>query len=192
MWKIINSPIVIAFILITAFFSYNQLRRYTAADEIRSVYDELISITEGAKNDIEKKKLVEEFVKEVGHQIKEGFGSFDSGEDKEKKARENKHYFEVRKLVKISEPVIAENKHFSQKSVLYKVTNGSQEYLDKVAHTIELHRGKELIEVREDWGNIKLAPGESKPYSYNIQNSESVIDLVVITVNEISIMQVAE
>ena len=83
--------------MITAFFSYNQLRRYTAADEIRSVYDELISITEGAKNDIEKKKLVEEFVKEVGQQIKEGFGSFDSGEDKKKKARENKHYFEVRK-----------------------------------------------------------------------------------------------
>lgn len=194
MWKIINSPIIIMTLVLVSLFSYDQLRENTASSEIRAVYEELISISEDAKDDLERKKLIEGFVKEAGKQIKEGFGSFDNEEDKKKKAEENKHFFETKKLVLTSLPKIVENTQHSniQKTVIYQVKNDSQEYLNKVAHTIELYNQNELVDVKDEWGNIKLAPGESKSYSYNVYNRELAFDSVKITVNDISIMEVAK
>jgi len=194
MWKIINSPIIIMTLVLVSLFSYDQLRENTASSEIRAVYEELISISEDAKDDLERKKLIEGFVKEAGKQIKEGFGSFNNEEDKKKKAEENKHFFETKRLVLTSPPKIVENTQHSniQKTVIYQVKNDSQEYLDKVAHTIELYNQNELVDVKDEWGNIKLAPGESKSYSYNVYNRELAFDSVKITVNDISIMEVAK
>ncbi len=194
MWKIINSPIIIMTLVLVSLFSYDQLRENTASSEIRAVYEELISISEDAKDDLERKKLIEGFVKEAGKQIKEGFGSFNNEEDKKKKAEENKHFFETKKLVLTSLPKIVENTQHSniQKTVIYQVKNDSQEYLNKVAHTIELYNQNELVDVKDEWGNIKLAPGESKSYSYNVYNRELAFDSVKITVNDISIMEVAK
>ena len=194
MWKIINSPIIIMTLVLVSLFSYDQLRENTASSEIRAVYEELISISEDAKDDLERKKLIEGFVKEAGKQIKEGFGSFNNEEDKKKKAEENKHFFETKKLVLTSPPKIVENTQHSniQKTVIYQVKNDSQEYLNKVAHTIELYNQNELVDVKDEWGNIKLAPGESKSYSYNVYNRELAFDSVKITVNDISIMEVAK
>jgi len=194
MWKIINSPIIITTLVLVSLFSYDQLRENTVSSEIRAVYEELISISEDAKDDLERKKLIEGFVKEAGKQIKEGFGSFNNEEDKKKKAEENKHFFETKKLVLTSLPKIVENTQHSniQKTVIYQVKNDSQEYLNKVAHTIELYNQNELVDVKDEWGNIKLAPGESKSYSYNVYNRELAFDSVKITVNDISIMEVAK
>jgi len=194
MWKIINSPIIITTLVLVSLFSYDQLRENTASSEIRAVYEELISISEDAKDDLERKKLIEGFVKEAGKQIKEGFGSFNNEEDQKKKAEENKHFFETKKLVLTSLPKIVENTQHSniQKTVIYQVKNDSQEYLNKVAHTIELYNQNELVDVKDEWGNIKLAPGESKSYSYNVYNRELAFDSVKITVNDISIMEVAK
>jgi len=143
MWRILNSPIVIAILIVIALFSYDQLKKNKAANEIRAVYEELISISEDAKDDLERKKLVE-----------------------------------------ISSPNIIENKQFSknQKLVIYQVKNDSQEYLGKIAHTIELYNKNELVDVKDEWGQVKLAPGESMSYSFKASNNELVYDNVKITV----------
>ena len=97
MWRILNSPIVITILIVIALFSYDQLKKNKAASEIRAVYEELISISEDAKDDLERKKLIEGFVKEAGKQIRDGFGFFDNEEDKRIQAEENKLFFETKK-----------------------------------------------------------------------------------------------
>ncbi len=194
MWRILNSPIVIVILIVIALFSYDQLKKNKAASEIRAVYEELISISEDAKDDLERKKLIEGFVKEAGEQIRDGFGFFDNEEDKRIQAEENKLFFETKKIVEISSPKIIENKQFSkiQKLVIYQVKNASQEYLGKIAHTIELYNKNELVDVKDKWGQVKLAPGESMSYSFNASNNEIVFDNVKITVYDISIMDLAK
>ena len=189
MWKIVNSPIVIAVFVLIALFSYGQLKKNKVASEIRAVYKELISITEDAKDDLERKKL-----KEAVKQIRDGFGFFNTEEDKKKQAEENKLFFETKKMVEISTPRIIENKQFSkvQKLIIYQVINDSEEYLGKIAHTIELYNKNELVDVKDEWGSVKLAPGESMSYSFNASNNEIVFDNVKITIYDISIMDVAK
>ena len=194
MWKIVNSPIVIAVFVLIALFSYGQLKKNKVASEIRAVYKELISITEDAKDDLERKKLIEGLVKEAGKQIRDGFGFFNTEEDKKKQAEENKLFFETKKMVEISTPRIIENKQFSkvQKLIIYQVINDSEEYLGKIAHTIELYNKNELVDVKDEWGSVKIAPGESMSYSFNASNNEIVFDNVKITIYDISIMDVAK
>ena len=86
MWKLINSPIIIAVLIIISIISYDRYRKSSGASEIRGVYNEIISISEDATGDLEKKKLITSFVKEAGKQIREGFGSFNGGEQKNKQA----------------------------------------------------------------------------------------------------------
>ena len=193
MWKTLNSPIIITALVLAAIFTYDQLRGNSASSEIREVYEELVSISEDAKDDLERKKIIEGFVKEAGKQLSEGLGSFNSEAKKKEKAEENKHFFEVKSLVEISSPKIIENKEYSniKKSVIYHVKNGSKEYLSKAAHTIALYNKEDLVMVKDEWGQIKLAPGETKPFSHNI-NNDLVFDTVKITVNDISIMDVAK
>ena len=193
MWKTLNSPIIIAALVLVAIFTYDQLREDSASSEIREIYEELVSIGEDAKDDLERKKIIQGFVKEAGKQLSEGLGSLNSEAKKKEKAEENKHFFEVRSLVEISTPKIIENTEYSniKKSVIYHVKNGSKEYLSKVAHTIALYNQEGLVLVKDEWGQIKLAPGETKPFSHNI-NNELVFDTVKITVNDISIMKVAK
>ena len=92
MWKTINSPIVITVFVIVAIISYDQLRRDVVSSEIRGVYNELISIGEDAKNDLERKKLIESFVAEAAKQVSDGFGSFSLGneDDALKRVEKNK------------------------------------------------------------------------------------------------------
>ena len=163
MWKIVNSPIVIAAILILAFFSYTHFSKGTRASEIRSAYEELLAITEDAKHDLEKKELIKGFVVEAGDQIKEAFSLFNNDEDRQKEAEENKIYFETKKLVEVTPPKIVEKKRFSEteRYIIYKVANLSNKHLNKIAHTVEFYQGEELVYVRDEWGNVKLAPGES-------------------------------
>jgi hypothetical protein len=196
MWKIINSPIVITVIAIVAIFSYGQFRKNIVSSEIRGVYEELVSIGEDAKDDLERKKLIESFVAEAAKQVSDGFGSFSLGNEDEakKRAEKNKHYFQVKKQIKVSEPRVVENKQYSnvQKTVLYKITNGSGEHLEKIAHTIELYNDNQLVLLKEEWGQTKLAPGESRAFSYSVQDKDLVFDTVVISMSDISIMDVAK
>ncbi len=194
MWKIVNSPIIIVVLVLIALFSYGQLKKNKVASEIRAVYKELISITEDAKDDLERKKLIEGLVKEASKQIRDGFGFFNTEEDKKKQAEENKLFFETKKMVEISTPRIIENKQFSkvQKLIIYQVINNSEKYLGKIAHTIELYNKNELVDVKDQWGSVKLAPGESMSYSYNGSNNEIDFDNVKITIYDISIMDVAK
>jgi hypothetical protein len=193
MWKTLNSPIVIMAILLLAFFSYTHMRKDTTAGEIRSAYNELLAISEDAKNDLEKKELIKNFVVEAGEQIKDAFSVFNNEEDRQKEAEENRVYFETKKLVEVTPPKIIEKKRFSdiEKFIIYTVSNGSDEYLEKIAHTIEFYKDGELVFVKDEWGNVKLAPGETMSYSFNVDKEELPFDTVKVTVYEISIMNVS-
>ena len=109
----------------------NHFKKDKVASEIRAVYNELLSITEDAKNDLERKRLIEGFVKEAGKQVRDAFGSFSNEDDKKKQAEENKIYFETKKMVEVVPPKIIENKQFSQvqKLIIYKIKNGSSKHL---------------------------------------------------------------
>lgn len=194
MWKIVNSPIVIAAILILAFFSYTHFSKDTTASEIRTAYEELLAITEDAKNDLEKKELIKGLVVEAGEQIKEAFSLFNNEEDRQKEAEENRVYFATKNLVEVMQPKIVEKKRFSdiEKFVVYMVANQSDKHLSKIAHTIEFYQGEELVYVRDEWGNVKLAPGESMSYSFNVDKEELPFDKVHVTVYEIAIMDVSK
>lgn len=194
MWKVINSPIIITIVALLLLVSYDQYRKGPAANEIRGIYDELLSISEDATSDLEKKKIITSFVKEAGKQIREGFNSFNNEEQRKKKAEENKHYFDIRKKVHITKPKVVETKRYSktQKSVIYQVKNNSPEYLSKVGHTIEFYYQGELLEIKEEWGNIKLAPGETKSYSYKVDNENLVFTNIKIIIGDIMIMPVAK
>lgn len=193
MWKILNSPIVIAVILILAFFSYSQFTKNTTASTMRSAYDELLAITEDARDDLEKKELIKGFVVEAGDQIREAFSFFNSEEDREKEAEENRVYFETKNLVEVITPKIVEKKRFSEveKYIIYQVTNKSVKHLSKIAHTVEFYQEAELVYVRDEWGNVKLAPGESMSYSFNVDKEELPFDTVRVNVYEIAILDVA-
>jgi hypothetical protein len=193
MWKILNSPLVITVILLLAFISYNNYAQNSAASEIRAAYGELLAIAEDAKNDLEKKELIKGLVVEAGEQIKEAFSFFDNEEDRQREAAENTMYFETKKLVEVTSPKIVEKKRFSdiEKVVMYKVANHSEKHLSKIAHTVEFYDEEELIYVKDEWGNVKLAPGESMAYSFNVDKEELPFDTVRVTVYDISILDVA-
>jgi len=194
MWKILNSPIVITAIVILALFSYTHLKEDTTAGEMRSAYTELLAIAEDAKNDLEKKELIKGLVVEAGEQVKEAFSFFDNEEDRQKEAEENRVYFETKKLIEVTSPKIIEKKQFSdvEKFIVYSIANQSDRYLGKIAHTIEFYRDEELVYVRDEWGNVKLAPGESMSYSFNVDKEEPPFDQVKITVYEISLLDVSK
>ena len=71
MWKIINSPIVIATLVVASLIAYDHFRKNTTASEIRGVYEEVLSISEDAKTDLEKKKIIESFVRESVKQVRD-------------------------------------------------------------------------------------------------------------------------
>ena len=73
-----------------------------------------------------------------------------------------------------------------------EVLNSSESYLNKVAHTIEIYQDDLLVEVKEEWGNIKLAPGETKSYSHRLDNNDLIFNRISTSVNDISIMDVAK
>ena len=73
-----------------------------------------------------------------------------------------------------------------------EVLNSSESYLNKVAHTIEIYQDDLLVEVKEEWGNIKLAPGETKSYSHRLDNNDLTFNRISTSVNDISIMDVAK
>lgn len=194
MWKFINSPIIIVVIIIISIISYDHFRKNSSAGEIRGIYNELLSISEDATGDLEKKKVISSFVKEAGKQIQDGFSSFGGSEHSQKQAKKNKHYFEVRKQIVITKPKVMESKRYNktQKVVIYQVKNNSSEYLSKVAHTVAFYYQGDLLDLKDDWGQIKLAPGETKSYAYKIDNDNLAFDNIKITVGDISIMPVAK
>jgi hypothetical protein len=195
MWKTLNSPICITVVVLAALFSYQYFKKDPVTIGIRSIYNEILSIGEDAKDDLEMKKLIEAFLKEAGKQIKSGISSsFNTDANKKEEAEKNKLYFETKSLIKISSPKVLENKQYTQpkKEIIYEVTNSSEKYLGKVAHTIALYNHDDLVGVQEEWGQIKLAPGESKAYSTSIHNGSLIFDIVKINMDDISILDVAK
>lgn len=117
MEKIFNSPIFITLLVLGSLLGYHQYNKNMAASEIRAVYDELISISDDAKDDLEKKKIIKEIISEGISQVKEAFAEasavskFNDGkpsyEDQQK--IENKRYFEAKSKIVFSSPTVVED-----------------------------------------------------------------------------------
>ena len=75
MWKIVNSPIVIAVIVIVSLFAFRFSMKPKLATEIRGVYKEFNTILKDGASDAEKNKAIQKFAQEMATQIKAGFSA---------------------------------------------------------------------------------------------------------------------
>ena len=99
MWKIVNSPIVIAIIVIASLFVLKASIKPMLATEIRGVYKEITAVIEDSASDAEKSKAIQKLVQEIGAQVKEGFSvAFKTPEEKE---NATVVFVETKKLIKI-------------------------------------------------------------------------------------------
>ena len=201
MEKIFNSPIFITVLVLCSLFGYHQYNKNMAASEIRAVYEELILISEDAKDDLEKKKIIKGFISEGISQVKEAFSEASatsssndgkpSHEDKEK--AKNKNYFETKLKISFTDPAFVENTEYSnvKKSYVYELTNNSDQYVGNLKHTITFYQGGKITKSKEEWGHIKLAPGESKVYS-NSLSDDLTFDEIKISLNDLNILKMPE
>lgn len=195
--KFINSPIFITLLVLLTLLSYHSFNKNIAASEIRSVYNELLSISEDAKNDLEKKKIIEGFVKESLKQFNNALPKNENNEKNDfetKQEKENQLYFSTKRKIEITQPNIINNLANSnvKRKYIYKVKNNSDQYLSSVNHTVSFYKNNEFVEVEEDWGRIKLAPGEEKIFSKSIFDKGTWFDTIKITVNDITILKMPQ
>lgn len=205
MGKIINTPIFITLLVLSSLFAYHQYNKNIAASEIRGVYEELLEISEDANNDLEKKKLVKRFIAEGISQVKEAFSEASTStpgelsyeekqkikEDKQK--LENENFFKVKQQITFTAPNIVEDNQYSnvKRKYVYKLTNNSNEYVKDLKHTIAFYEEGKLIDTEEEWGQVKLAPNESKAYSKSLRGDQK-FDTIKITLDSISIIEMPE
>lgn len=189
--RFINSPIFITLLVLLTLLSYHSYNKNVAASEIRSVYNELLSISEDAKNDLEKKKIIENFVKESLKQFNDAFPKKGKDDFEIKQENENQLYFSTKQNIELTQPKIIDNLANSnvKRKYIYKVKNNSDQYLSSVNHTISFYKNNEFVEIEEDWGRMKLAPGEEKLFSKPLFDKGPWFDTIKTTVNDITILK---
>lgn len=161
MWEKINSPILIAVIVIVAMFILQNSRKPELASEIRGVYEEINAILEDGASDAEKSKAIQEFVTEIGSQVREGFqAGFTSAEGEDNPLKE---FLDAKSDVKIEEFKFITSKWQGRDEYIYKITNKSKHHISQLRLNHEFMKGGELVDVENKWiSEIKvLAPGES-------------------------------
>ncbi|MCK5578963.1 MAG: hypothetical protein KAI63_05520 [Planctomycetes bacterium] len=170
MWKTINSPIVIAIIIIASLFILKSQMKPTLATEIRGVYKELNAILKDGATDAEKNKAIQKFAQEIAKQIKEGFSAgFKSGEDK--KEDKDKIYIETKKKIKINGIKFVKAKWKGREAFIFVIKNNSDKYIKSLKLNYEFYKNGELIDSENKWiSNIKiLEPNQGVAHSADRQ-----------------------
>lgn len=145
--KLINSPIVIAVIVIIAAFVLKAQTKPHLASEIRGAYDEIIRIAEEAGADAEKTEAIREFSEQIASQLKAGFSSgFSSGDTESREAK----FLRARQDVSIAEVREIQSEWNGRQTVLFKIENSSEFALSQLKVNLEFYRDGELIDVKNE------------------------------------------
>ena len=166
MWEKINSPIIVAVVVIIALFVLKNMEKPTLATEMRGAYEEFNAILEDSSSDAEKTKAIQQFATEVGTQIREGFQAGFSnpvGEDGKPIPSKDKLFLEAKTHIVISEFKFVPAKWGGRDEFIYRVTNKSEHHISQLRLNLEYYKDGELVDVKNKWiSEIKiLPPGES-------------------------------
>jgi hypothetical protein len=165
MWKILNSPIVVAVVAVLLLFGVMKLQKPRLAMEVRAVSAELDRIVREGGTDAEKAKAIRDFANSVASNLREGFSSgFSSGSDgvKELDAAE-RTYLETKDKIEITNIKKVASSWDSREKYVYLIKNNSDKYLTSLNFQMEYYKDGELIDSEQKWlSNIKvLSPGQS-------------------------------
>ena len=164
--KIINSPIVIAILVVASLFILKAQTKPKVATEIRGAYEELMAIAEESVTEAEKTKTIQLFAEEIATQIREGFTlgftSTNHEEEEKKESREEK-FLRLREHIMLTEPQTLHTPHNYRKIFTYAIINNTGFIIKGINVNYEYYRDNILIDLDNDWiSEIKaLAPGES-------------------------------
>ena len=150
MWKIINSPIVIAIIVIAALFCFRAAMKPKLAGEIRAAYNELNSIIQDGSSDAEKSKAIQQFAQEIGTQIRmglsEGFKS-----DNPQKQDKDKVYAAVKQKIDITGIKSVQSEWPTHEKIIFMLRNNSDKAISNLRLNYEYYKKGEMIDCRNDW-----------------------------------------
>ena len=133
----INSPIFITILAIIALFILQNRSQNRIANELRSTYEELLSILEDGSSDFEKTKAIQTFANEIGTQLRAGFQSGFASDETEKEDSPEKIFLEQRPKISVSEPTLSPADKSNRQEILYSVTNASDHPIKQLKVNIE-------------------------------------------------------
>jgi len=163
MWEKINSPIVVAVIVLVALFGFQKMEKPTFATELRGAYEELIAIAKDGKSDAEKTKAVQDFASEIFGQVREGISEGMGGDGDGKVDDRDQLFLDDRKLVVVEEFKFVPSKWDGRQSYIYRITNNSDKHLKQIRINHEFMKDGKMTDVENKWvSEIQvLPPGES-------------------------------
>ena len=164
MWKIINSPIIVTLVGVIILGSLIKTPRLRIAPEIRGAYNEINDILSDAASDAEKTKAIQDFAQEIGLQIRSGFSEgFKTPDDgKPGKKSEDQLFIEIKDKIVVFDIESVTSNYSGREEFIYKIKNGSDQYIKQLRVNFEYYKGKKLIDCKNDWiSDIKLlVPGQ--------------------------------
>jgi hypothetical protein len=199
MWKTINSPIVIAVIIIVSLFVLKSQTKPTLATEVRGVYKEITDIIEDGASDAEKTKAIQKFTQEIAAQVREGFSAGFKSKEKNMEDKD-KVYLDSKKKIKIHGIKSVKPKWPGRDSFIFRIRNNSDKYINSLKLNYEYYKNGELIDTENKWiseikflepnqeialsGDRQLPQGLSKEEQSNHMSDEIRIQITSFDIKE--------
>ena len=156
MWNKINSPIVITIIAIASVFVLKATMKPKLASEIRGAYEELNAIIEDSASDAEKSKAIQNFVQEIGTQIRNGFAAGFKSNDSQKENKD-KIYVATKGKINISGIKFVESQWTGREKFIFVVHNNSDKCISSLKLNYEYYKNGKLIDCENEWvSQIKI------------------------------------
>lgn len=153
--KIINSPFVIALLVIIAAFILKSQSKPALASEIEGAYDALISIAEDLQTDTGKTKVVQDLSEQVALQIKNGltsgFTSTTSGLTSADKENPSKLFLRVKNNIHVLDVKEVQGTWKDRQSMLFTIENKSDYPISQIRANVEFYRNNEIIDVKNEY-----------------------------------------
>ena len=149
--KFVNSPIVVAIVVIASAFVLVNSAKPTGAQEIRGVYDELTKIMEESSEG-EKKLVVQNFITELGSQISEGFSAAFEG-NKEEEKQKLRALLATKKPVQIVALKRIESQWPGRENYIFTIKNESERIVGNLKLNYKFQNGDVLVDAENKWIN---------------------------------------
>ena len=149
--EFVNSPIVVAIVVIASAFVLVNSAKPTGAQEIRGVYDELTKIMEESSEG-EKKLVVQNFITELGSQISEGFSAAFEG-NKEEEKQELRELLDTKKKVKIVNIKQIQSQWPGRENYIFTIKNESDRIIGNLKLNYRFQNGDVLVDAENKWIN---------------------------------------
>ncbi len=149
--EFVNSPIVVAIVVIVSAFVLVNSTRPTGAQEIRGVYDELTKIMEESSEG-EKKLVVQNFITELGSQIREGFSAAFEG-NKEEEKQKLREFLDTKKKVRIVNIKRIQSQWPGRENYIFTIKNESERIVGNLKLNYRFQNGDVLVDAENKWIN---------------------------------------